>query len=154
VLENAQQEILMLKRQIDDIKRPQSMPPPQLRYSPPMTHPRIQHSACEDTDSPVPLSTTAILSNMDEHRRQQQASFLPPQQPRVYSPPPMARQRMQQQHQQPFDEQPPDLLEMNFTPPRDLISPAQVGIDVHANKNRKRQELKTKSEMRSKSLLV
>jgi BTB/POZ domain len=46
-------------------------------------------------------------------------------------------------------------LEMSFsTIEQDLISPSQVGVNVHNNKNRKRRELKTKSEMRSKSLLV
>jgi hypothetical protein len=46
-------------------------------------------------------------------------------------------------------------LEMSFsTIEQDLISPSQVGVNVHKNNNQKRRELKTKSEMRSKSLLV
>jgi hypothetical protein len=46
-------------------------------------------------------------------------------------------------------------LEMSFsTLEQDLISPTQVGVNVHNNKNEKRLELKTKNEMRSKSLLV
>jgi BTB/POZ domain len=46
-------------------------------------------------------------------------------------------------------------LEMSFsTLGQDLISPTQVGANVHNNKNEKRLELKTKNEMRSKSLLV
>jgi BTB/POZ domain len=47
----------------------------------------------------------------------------------------------------------PDLYEMNL-PPKELISPVQVGLDVHRNKNIKREELRTRNEMRSKSLLV
>ena len=46
-------------------------------------------------------------------------------------------------------------IEMSFSSVgQDLISPSQVGLDVHSNKNEKRRELKTKNEMRSKSLLV
>jgi hypothetical protein len=37
---------------------------------------------------------------------------------------------------------------------QDLVSPSQVGVEVHSNKNEKRRELKTRNEMRSKSLLV
>lgn len=37
---------------------------------------------------------------------------------------------------------------------QDLISPSQVGVDIHNNKSEKRLELKTRNEMRSKSLLV
>jgi hypothetical protein len=53
---------------------------------------------------------------------------------------------------------PPDLQEMSTLtgtlPVRELVSPNQVGSDVHANKNKKRNELRTKSEMRARSLLV
>jgi BTB/POZ domain len=46
-------------------------------------------------------------------------------------------------------------IEMSFSSlGQDLISPSQVGVDVHNNKNEKRRELKTRNEMRSKSLLV
>ena len=46
-------------------------------------------------------------------------------------------------------------IEMSFsTVEQDLISPSQVSVNVHNDKNQKRLELKTKSEMRSKSLLV
>ena len=46
-------------------------------------------------------------------------------------------------------------IEMSFSSlGQDLISPSQVGLDVHSNKNERRRELKTRNEMRSKSLLV
>lgn len=46
-------------------------------------------------------------------------------------------------------------IEMSFSSlGQDLISPSQVVMDVHQNKNEKRRELKTKNEMRSKSLLL
>lgn len=64
---------------------------------------------------------------------------------------PTSHERVHHIHREP----PPDLLEMKFPSyVKDLISPTQVGVDIHAKKNRTRQELKTKSEMRSKSLLV
>jgi hypothetical protein len=46
-------------------------------------------------------------------------------------------------------------IEMSFSSlGQDLVSPSQVGVDIHSNKNEKRRELKTRNEMRSKSLLV
>ena len=39
------------------------------------------------------------------------------------------------------------------SPIRDLISPSRVGMDVHKTKSRKIQELRTRSEMRTKSIM-
>jgi BTB/POZ domain len=205
------QEIFALKRQIDNMKRQQSLPPPQRRYSPPMNHPRI-HQQSPDVQASEPHSTSDIAGGGRQYSRMQYGSPLRPSQTSgsheqsiggqrqypsphripqqqqhppthvISSPVPMARQRVQNQTQQspiyqkvsahqqqrqsfgdnrhrrstsPPRELPPDLLEMNLAyHAKDLISPTQVGIDVHMNKNRTRQELKTKSEMRSKSLLV
>lgn len=159
--ESAEQEIVELRRQLQDIRKQQSLPRPAQRlYSPPMPPMVRQRPLSYGGEEHVSHFQTSDFhqSAADERNRQQQPRPLQQQhQPGEFSsPPPMARQRMQQQqmYDKTYDEQPPDLLEMNFPQHKDLISPAQVGMDVHANKNRKRQELRTKSEMRSKSLLI
>ena len=111
-------------------------------------------------------------SNRQQHHSPPQARS----QPRS-SPAPMARHRHPQEfarQQLQLDSPPdgrPDLMEMNYAPPpparssttsaptlppvlTTIISPTQVGLNVHENKNRARQELRTKSEMRARSLLV
>jgi hypothetical protein len=41
----------------------------------------------------------------------------------------------------------------NVSPLRDLVSPSRVGVDVYINKQRSREELRTRTEMRSRSIL-
>jgi hypothetical protein len=60
-------------------------------------------------------------------------------------------------HEKEHRDAPPPLLsysEETWSPVKDLVSPCQVGLDVQQNKSRRKQELRTKAEMRSRSMLV
>jgi hypothetical protein len=112
-----------------------------------------------------------LKEQMGDFRRQmiqQQQPQPPPQPARKYDPTPVERHRQQQQQQQQQYQQqqqqlqqqqlvyqdqmqPPDLLEINS---KELMSPSQATFHVHENKQKVRQELRTKSEMRSRSLLL
>ena len=205
-LERATEEIVKLRRQVNELKQqqlehpnPQQQQPEQDNPSPQLQQPKFYSSPQQKRSHPaqpfngprppphqqLPRSQSPQYERprqpsqqQQQHPQQRPRQILPaihqqPPHPRMQprsSPAPMARHRHPQdfvrqhqpQQQQQSTESPdsrPDLLEMKYAPPppiarSSIVSPTQVGQNVHENKNRARQELRTKSEMRARSLLV
>jgi len=180
-LEQAAEEIVKLRRQIKEMKQQQederqkdeqqhhhqerqqqrlSPPQPQQErhqqhFSPPQ--PQAQQRYASPQPQQYYESPQGRARPTPPKASSQQSQHFSRSTPRSRTTAPMARHRHAEEYerqQQQQREPPPDLLEMKYAPAKELISPTQVSVNVHEEKNRKREELRTKSEMRARSLLV